>query len=119
LYGPEPCWEKRWAKMLSRWKKREDMDWEDIPRPRATARSSESKRKMREDWLIFSDSSPITVAGVAEADRVAGHCSDVESESPNAKPLILRSTQAISSPTKTEPLRCYLRTQRPSMLTRI
>ena len=34
LYGLEPCWEKRWAKMLSRWKKREDMEWEDIPMSR-------------------------------------------------------------------------------------
>ena len=30
--------------MLSRWKKRADMDWEDIPASRAPARSSESMR---------------------------------------------------------------------------
>jgi hypothetical protein len=68
--------------MLSRWKKREDMDWEDIPRPRATARSSESERRIWGVQLIFSDSSPIPIAGGAEADRVAGHRSNVESESP-------------------------------------
>jgi len=46
LYGSEPCWEKRWAKMLSRWKTREDMDWEDIPRPRFAARSSEQRLQL-------------------------------------------------------------------------
>lgn len=33
VYGEEPCWEKRWAKMLCRWKQTEEMDWEDLPFP--------------------------------------------------------------------------------------
>lgn len=33
VYGEDPCWEKRWAKMLHRWKEREEMDWEDLPFP--------------------------------------------------------------------------------------
>lgn len=31
LYGEQPCWEKRWARMLYRWREREEMDWEDLP----------------------------------------------------------------------------------------
>lgn len=33
VYGEERCWEKRWAKMLHRWKEGEEMDWEDLPFP--------------------------------------------------------------------------------------
>jgi hypothetical protein len=61
------------------------MDWEDIPRPRNTARSSEPERAPWGFRLKFSDTSSIPTAGGTEADRIAGHCSDVESESPNAK----------------------------------
>ncbi|ORY29521.1 kinase-like domain-containing protein [Naematelia encephala] len=33
LYGDEPGWLKRWAVMLSRWRQRAEMDWEDtVPR---------------------------------------------------------------------------------------
>ena len=31
LESPFPCWEKRWAGMLSAWVKRAEMDWEDVP----------------------------------------------------------------------------------------
>jgi hypothetical protein len=90
LYGPEPCWEKRWAKMLRRWKKREDMEWEDIPasrveapKPRVPARSCMSPIASPTACLCFSHPSPSPVPGAwwSQASRTTGHCSNFESKS--------------------------------------
>lgn len=44
IFGPEPCWEKRWATMLYQWKEREEMDWEDIAVP-PKRRESQRRRE--------------------------------------------------------------------------
>jgi hypothetical protein len=48
LAGPEPCWEKRYAVMLSGWKKKEDLDWED---QRIMYEPTSMKHKREPGWL--------------------------------------------------------------------
>jgi hypothetical protein len=83
--------------MLSRWKERADMDWEDVPRPRAASRSSELFGYVLLDADNSSDPSSGSVADSAKANRVAGYRSDVEGEPPDQDFAdSSRSTRAMS-----------------------
>lgn len=37
ILGPNACWEKRWAGLLSKWKQKTDLEWDDVPLQRSKA----------------------------------------------------------------------------------
>lgn len=42
VYGTKRCWEKRWAKMLSAWREKDDMEWQDLNSTGSSAATGKS-----------------------------------------------------------------------------
>lgn len=57
LESPYPCWEKRWAGMLSAWNKRAEMDWEDVVKVSEKPKSNSSSSRIISCCLLISHSS--------------------------------------------------------------